>query len=200
MTLTLATYRNFIAPDIDLTETVFRHTLRPIDDHRCLITIYSNADARNMQQVIEDLAAACNLDRENNEDIYQADFRPEDYEYPEEQWITLGDGDAVCNFWNDTTCEEAEPLEVLRVLYADEFMQPRIVLGNFWKYENAEGIHWTPYEYEDIARSEADDPEEVALEHGYLAYLSADGYMDQTEPALYETYQEACQALFEMHD
>ena len=196
--MTLRNYRPFVNPDIRTDETIYRHILTPLTATHDRIEFFTNTDANNMQGVIEELAETITYygQEAQNADIYQRHFTPEEYDFPDEEWIQLGNGDAIANCWQNVITETATPEEALDAAYNNAFMTPRIIEGDFWRYEN-DGTHWT--DDEETARNES-DPTYIDLierEHGFIAYTSADGYLDCTEPALFETREEAAQYLLD---
>lgn len=110
--------RTFVAPSIDFSQSIFKHTLVPLGKYDFQVVVYSNNDERNMYGVIEDLAEACAFDWENNQDLYQREY---DGEYPE-NWIELGNGDAIVNFWSDSPkCALVLNKVFVHQLYAESY-------------------------------------------------------------------------------
>ena len=110
--------RTFVAPSIDFSQSIFKHTLVPLDDFYFPVVVYSNNDEHNMQGVIEDLAEACAFDWENNQDLYQREYDGNDLV----NWIELGNGDAIVNFWRDShKCELVEDRKFVHQLYAKSY-------------------------------------------------------------------------------
>jgi len=199
--MTLRNYRPFVNSFINTSAPIYRHVLTPLTATHDRIEFYTNTNANDMQGVLEELAETITYFNKtaDNEDIYQAHFDPSQYDFPDEEWIQLGNGDAIANCLLNVETYRAWPEDVINAAYESEYMQPYILEGVFYEYVDAiDGMeHWT--QDRSIARSEcAPELIDCIEEHkGFMAYLSAPGYMDMSEPEFFETYNEAAQYLLD---
>ena len=80
------------------------------------------------------------------------------------------------------------------------FMQPVIEAGFWARYDSDDGsVVSIPEEYFDANDLSADETDSLEIVKGFGARLSASGYLDCTEWAVYDTEAEAAQSLLDMH-
>ena len=182
----------FVSPSLDCQSPIFRHEFRFLDGSTA--DVLTNTDGRNVQTVIEEIiddASARNLWDDNSDIISKV--MPDDY--GDESWITIDGSAYVRNAWNDVRTVPADYSDALDALFSDAFMRPTFQKGVFYTWEDADGIHY--------ADTCADIPEEfqdnVDIVSGVICYLSADGYLDRTDDAFFETFEEAANYLIETY-
>lgn len=193
--------RTFIAPELSFDRDIYFHRFLALDEGIGEFGVYTNAN--ETQTALEDIVLAIESDgtMDENADMYltreqyeeNRESNPDSAEY----WIVMDGGDAIANSWNEAyECRRVEGSEALDAAFANEFMKPCIYEGDIYEYTN-EYDDTVLTESEDEAFSNAENGEDVEVKHGFIAYLSADGYMDRTDAALYETWEEAAQELFD---
>ena len=94
--------------------------------------------------------------------------------------------------------------------FSSAFMQPHIEHGTYYTVDTTSGTETvptdvagtatTPKDLMDFLEGKPQDPDEVLeVQTGWLARMSASGYMDCTDWTAHETEQEAMEYLVEMY-
>ncbi len=96
--------------------------------------------------------------------------------------------------------------------FADSFMQPEIYFGSYFEVETVLGTEIVPGDvtsrtastiaeyFADYVEGRILDPDaDAEYKHGWLARMSAPGYLDCTPWGAFETEQEAMDYLVEMY-